>query len=228
MVKWGKLLCSCLALLNGHICTLLSYAYLIFEPAILITYGGGIEVLIFLFRISSSIWLVAWLNSNSSMALRPVEFTKILMTQPCVRPSATSVGLGIVTLTLVILSDQMPRTVRFDKLILRVPLAVLARLLHCLPPIWRNAEDLCFSGSLLKFCTAVSSSCLHHGGSLQYSREGGRELVAVNRWMEDKTFCQSLRNAEMLQAVEDNARAWSWHEGKGQLGWISHETLQNS
>ena len=91
---------------------------------------------------------------------------------------------------------------------------VWGRLLGCLPLIWRIAADLHFSGSLLKFCTAIfhpnwlSSSCLHQGGPVQYSKEGGRELVAVNRWMEDETFCQSLRNAEMLQAVEDNARAW--------------------
>ena len=42
---------------------------------------------------------------------------------------------------------------------------------------------------------------------MQIGREGGREPVAENRWMEDETFRQSLRNAEMLQAVEDNARA---------------------
>ena len=88
------------------------------------------------------------------------------------------------------------------------------RLLRCLPPIWRIAAVLRFSGSLVQFCVAVfhpnrlSSSCLHHGGTVQYSREGERKPVARKRVDGDETFCQSLRNTEMLQAVEDNARAW--------------------
>ena len=42
----------------------------------------------FVFRSSPSILLLAWLDSNSTMAHQPVEFTWEVMTKPCLRPSA--------------------------------------------------------------------------------------------------------------------------------------------